>query len=209
MQNEREIIRLIDPVTESDHSYGPADAPATLVEYGDYECPACRDLHPLLYDLVLKRTSGLRFIYRHFPLGSYHPNAARAAEAAEAANAQDKFWQMHVEVFGEKPPLTDDRLTKAARRAGLDLDKYHREMGENLYQAKVAEAYESALYGGGVTGTPTLYLNGVRLSRLQTLQDLVEAVTEAGASLQERGPERHQLLERLRQFRIRRTQLKA
>ena len=87
--------------------------------------------------------------------------------------------------------------------------EFQREMAENLYQAKVAQAYESALYGGGVTGTPTLYLNGVRQSRLQTLHDLVEAVTEAGASLQESGTERHRLLERLRQFRMRRTQLKV
>src|SRR5262245_49305906 len=113
MVDEPVIARLMQPVDEFDHITGPADAAATLVQYGDYECPYCRELHPLIKEL-LQRAEGLRFVYRHFPLVMHHPFAARAAEAAEAGSAQGKFWEMHDAIYESKPPLEDPRLRQAA-----------------------------------------------------------------------------------------------
>ena len=197
MENENEIVRLVRPVDESDHVIGAVTSAATLVEYGDYECPHCRALHPIVQELI-KRTDGLRFVYRHFPLGKFHPHAARAAQAAEAAAAQGRFWEMHDLLFEETQPIDDDRLFKLARKAGLDMDRYQHEMADGIYSAKVDEAYNSALFGGGVTGTPTLYLNEVRISRVHNLEELCEVVTAAGATLKSESKEKSSWLSRFR-----------
>jgi protein-disulfide isomerase len=180
MKDESEIVRLKRPVDDLDHVLGTPSAPATLVEYGDYECPYCRQLHPLIQEMM-KRTEGLRFVYRHFPISKLHPHASRAAEAAEAAGAQGRFWEMHDLLFAKDQPLDDARLARNAGKAGLDLERYTGEMAAGAYSRKVKESFESALYGDGVTGTPTLYLNSVRLSNIQTFEALLLAVT---------GPER-------------------
>jgi protein-disulfide isomerase len=199
MSTEPDAVRLPRPVDDNDHVQGPADAPVTLVQYGDYECPYCRALHPVLKEL-LQRTGGIRFVYRHFPLGRFHPHAARAAQAAEAAAAQDRFWQMHDALFAETRDLTDDRLDHCARRGGLDLDRYHQEMTAGVYAERVDEAYRTALYGG-VTGTPTLFLNGLQLSDIHTLEALLAAVTAAGATVRSTANEGSPWLEHLKHFR--------
>jgi protein-disulfide isomerase len=206
MNDEHEIIRLARPVDESDHTLGLESAAATLVEYGDYECPYCRELHPLIQEM-LKRTDGLRFVYRHFPINNLHPHAARAAEAAEAASAQGRFWEMHDGLFEQDEALDDKRLARLARKAGLDMERYEKEMGQGVYRGKVEEDFKAALYQEGVTGTPTLYLNGLRLSRIHSLEELLTAVTEAGASLKADSREHNNWLHRLRNFRLGMTRL--
>jgi protein-disulfide isomerase len=206
MNDEHEIIRLARPVDESDHTLGLKSAAATLVEYGDYECPYCRELHPLIQEL-LKRTEGLRFVYRHFPINNLHPHAARAAEAVEAASAQGRFWEMHDSLFEQDQTLDDTRLSRLARKVGLDMERYEREMGKGDYRGKVEEDFKAALYEEGVTGTPTLYLNGLRLSRIHSIEELLSAVIEAGASLQADSHEQNNWLGRLRNFRLGMTRL--
>lgn len=206
MTTEPDAVRLPRPVNENDHAQGPDDAPATLVQYGDYECPYCRDLDPVVKDL-LQRTEGLRFVYRHFPLGRFHPHAARAAQAAEAAGAQNRFWEMHDALFAERGELTDDRLDHCARRAGLDLDRYRQEMAEGIYAERVDESYRTGLYGG-VTGTPTLFLNGALLSSIHTLDQLVEAVSSAGATIRVSSGEHPGWLSRVRRWRAGRTEIR-
>jgi protein-disulfide isomerase len=208
MNDQSEIVRLARPVDERDHVLGAQSAPATLVEYGDYECPNCRQLHPLVQEMM-SRTEGLRFVYRHFPISKVHPFAARAAEAAEAAGAQGRFWEMHNLLFEKDQPLDDERLARLASKAGLDMERYTKEMAEGVYAAKVSEGFMAALYGGGVTGTPTLYLNDVRLSNTQNLEELLQAVTDAGATLQDSPHERTNWLSRLRKFRIGMTRLRS
>lgn len=203
MSTDPDVARLPRPVDDNDHSHGPADAPATLVQYGDYECPYCRDLHPVVHEL-LQRTEGLRFVYRHFPLGRFHPHAARAAQAAEAAAAQGRFWEIHDALFAEKSELTDDRLDHCARRAGLEMERYRQEMSDGVYAERVDESYRNALYGG-VTGTPTLFLNGSLLSSIHTLEELVDAVTGAGAAVQKLKTGQAEWLNRLRNFRLGKT----
>jgi len=201
MNDEHEIVRLTRTVDERDHIIGPQAAPATLVEYGDYECPYCRQLHPIIHEMM-KRMDGLRFVYRHFPISKLHPYALRAAEAAEAAGAQNRFWEMHDVLFEKDQPLDDAHLARSARKAGLDMERYSREMAEGVYAGKVDEAFKSALYGDGVTGTPTLYLNDVRLSSIHGLEELLAAVTGAGATLQTNYNDQTNWLGRLRRFRV-------
>jgi protein-disulfide isomerase len=207
MKDEDEITRLARPVDESDHVLGPPLASATLVEYGDYECPYCRQLHPLIQE-IMRRTEGLRFVYRHFPISKVHPHATRAAEGAEAASAQGRFWEMHDALFEKEQLLDDERLARSARKAGLDMERYEREMSEGIYSGKVEEDFKSALYKNGVTGTPTLYLNNVLLSNIQSREALLQAVTEAGATLRDGSTERANWLSRLRKFRFGRTRLR-
>ncbi len=204
MSDEHGSVRTARPVGEADHVLGPESAPATLIEYGDYECPHCRQLHPIIQQLM-KRAEGLRCVYRHFPLTKVHPHAARAAEASEAAAAQGRFWQMHNALFDNDQPLDDERLARSARRAGLDMARYEREMAEGVYAARVEEDFKSALYNEGVTGTPTVYLNGSLLSNTRSLESLLEAVEGAGATLLHDGGERAGLLGRLRKFRAGKT----
>jgi len=207
MKDEHEMIRLARPVDESDHVLGTESAVATLVEYGDYECPYCRRLHPMLKEMM-SRVEGLRLVYRHFPLKNIHPYAVRAAEAAEAASAQGRFWEMHNLLFEQDGLLDDARLSRLAGKAGLQMERYEREMGDGMYNGKVEEIFNSALFKDGVTGTPTLYINGARLSNIQSLEALLQAVTEAGATLQPASQERAHWLTRLRKFRLGMTRLR-
>src|SRR5215217_8019846 len=88
-------LELTAPVTSRDHALGPAEAPVTLVEYGDYECADCLNAFPIVQSLVAEMGPRLRFAYRHYPQNSVHPHASAAAMAAEAAGAQGKYWDMH------------------------------------------------------------------------------------------------------------------
>src|SRR5437762_12599119 len=101
---------LSPPVSERDHVTGPAAAPVTLVEYGDYECPYCGAAHPIVKEVRRRLGKELRFAFRHFPLTRIHPHAERAAEAAEAAAAQGRFWQMHDQLYEHQDALEDEDL---------------------------------------------------------------------------------------------------
>jgi protein-disulfide isomerase len=206
MKDESEIVRLSRPVNDQDHVLGPQSAPVTLVEYGDYECPYCRQLHPIIHE-IMERAEGLRFIYRHFPISKLHPHAARAAEGAEAASAQGRFWEMHNLLFEKEQPLDDERLARLAGKAGLDMERYTREMREGVYAARVEKDFKAALYGDAVTGTPTLYLNSVRLSNIQSIEVLLVAVIEAGAVLKTDFNQQATWRSRLRRLRVGMTHL--
>jgi protein-disulfide isomerase len=205
MKDEDEVVKLARPVDERDYALGPQSAPVTLVEYGDYECPYCRQLHPIMRE-IMKRTEDVRLVYRHFPISKLHPHALKAAEAAEAAGAQGRFGELHNLLFEQDRPLDDETLARLARRAGLDIERYTKEMAAGLYAKKVEEDFKTALYGGGVTGTPTLYLNGIRLNNIQSLEALLAAVTEAGATLKADADE-HTWRSRLRKLRVGMTRL--
>src|SRR4051812_8479359 len=102
---------LSEPVLPRDHAIGPADAPITIVEYGDYECPDCLNAVPIIQQVQRKLGERLRFVFRHFPRSSIHPHASMAAEAAEAAGDQGKFWEMHFTLFAHQKELADLDLT--------------------------------------------------------------------------------------------------
>lgn len=200
MGDESAGLRLILPVGDSDHVLGPTFAAVTLVEYGNYECIYCRQLHPRMKE-VLRRAEGLRFVFRHFPIRQVHPRSMRAAEAAEAAAAQGRFWEMHDLLFRQEGQLGDEALARCAGKAGLDMRRYREEMAAGVYADKVERELLTATFEGRVSGTPTLYLNGVRRSDMRGLEGLLAAVEAAGATLRADSNALTRLLSRLRQLR--------
>ena len=151
--------RLTVPVSDVDHATGPAEAPVTLVEYGDYECPSCLNAEPIVRGLREKHGDKLRIVFRHFPQNSVHHRASAAAEAAEAAAAQGKFWEMHRALYKHSQTLADVDLTHLALSTGLDVYKFGHDTSTGAFARKVRNDYESGLHSG-VAGTPTFFING-------------------------------------------------
>jgi diadenylate cyclase len=174
----RDDVRLDPPVGDGDHALGPATAAVTLVEYGDYECPYCGRMHPVVKELRERVGDRLRFVFRHFPLDSVHPNARRAAEAAEAAASQGHFWEMHDLLYENQDDLGDEALRRYATRLGLDPARFEEDLEERAHAPRVREDR----FGGersGVEGTPTFFVNGVRYGGPRDLEALLEAVEDA------------------------------
>ena len=180
--NEPEIVRLKNSVSERDHSIGPANAPVTLVEYGNFECVHCGQFFPIIEQVRKVLGDNLRFVYRHFPSVKTHPRAMRAAEAAEAAAAQGKFWQMHHELFTHQRSLDDQHLSKYARRIGLDMERFQKDLSENNFRKQIEMDYQTALFDEHITGTPTLYINDARYTQLTDLDTILIAIKEADTS---------------------------
>jgi protein-disulfide isomerase len=166
------------PVSERDHILGSPGAPITLVEYADFECPYCRALEPILGTLRQRLGDQLRVVFRHFPQTSSHPHAFRAAQAAEAAGAQGKFWEMHDLLFARQEALEDEHLVADAAELGLDVDRFGRELRDEVYAERVREDIRSGT-ASGVTGTPTIYLDGDRFDTTLSLPALLAAVRQA------------------------------
>ena len=171
-------FELVLPVGGADHILGPSHAPVTVVEYGDFECPNCKQAAPAV-KLLLQRFSGrVRLVYRHFPLEEVHPHALHAALAAETAAAQGKFWPMHDLLFENQQHLKPPALRRYAEQLELDLARYDAEMADERYLQRVREHMESG-ERSGVRGTPGFFVNGkiedVSFG-LQRLFDAVEAV---------------------------------
>jgi protein-disulfide isomerase len=177
------VPHLTLPVGERDHIQGPADAPVTLVEYGDYECPYCGQAYPIVKALQQRLGDRLRFVFRNFPLTNAHPHAAHAAEAAETAAAQgeDTFWAMHDRLYEHQWALDDAHLEQYAAAIGLDVGRFDREMEAGRHQDRVREDFLSGVRSG-VNGTPTFFINGARHDGAYDLDVLLEAVERASAS---------------------------
>jgi protein-disulfide isomerase len=170
-------FQLSLPVTSVDHRLGDSHARVTLVEYGDYECPNCKQAAPAV-KIVLKKYSGeAAFVYRHYPLEEVHPHALLAAESAEAAAGQGKFWAMHDLLFAHQSHLKAHDLRRYAQMLELDMVRYDAEIAENIYLQRIREHEESARRSGA-RGTPTFFLNGKLLDvsfGLQALETRIEA----------------------------------
>lgn len=165
-----------------DHSIGRDDAALTLVEYGDFECPNCRQAAPAVKLLLKRFQDGLRFVYRHFPLEEVHPHALLAAEAAEAAGSQGRFWQMHDLLFANQPRLNSQQLHGYAKRLDLDVDRFAAELEQHLHLQRVREHQQSAR-SNGVRATPTFFLNGAVCDVSFGIDALERAIEEARRSL--------------------------
>ena len=153
--------QLTPPVGADDHVAGPQDAPVTLVEYGDFECPSCGMAYPIVKAIQRRLGPRLRFVFRPFPLTQSHPHAAHAAEVAEAAAAQGKFWEMHDMLFEHQHRLEDGDLVGYAEALGLDAERVARELVEGTYAARVRSSFRHGVRSG-VNGTPTFFVNGER-----------------------------------------------
>jgi protein-disulfide isomerase len=153
--------QLTPPVSAKDHIAGPDDAPVTLVEYGDYECPYCGMAHPIVQRAQQQLGSELRFVFRNFPLAEAHPHARLAAQAAEAAGAQGKFWEMHDALFEHQDALELEDIVGYAESIGLDTEKFSRDLEAPTYAKKVRDDFRNGVRSG-VNGTPTFFINGTR-----------------------------------------------
>ncbi len=153
--------RLTQPVSGDDHAEGPADAPLTLVEYGDYQCPYCGAAYPVVKRVQKKLGKKLRFVFRNFPLTQAHPYALIAAEAAEAAALQGKFWEMHDLLFEQQTFLEPDIIPSWAEKIGLNLEKFESDIEQAVVEKRIKEDRQSGIRSG-VNGTPTFFINGTR-----------------------------------------------
>jgi protein-disulfide isomerase len=150
---------LAVPVSAVDHALGPQHAAVTIVEYGDFECPNCKQAAPAVKLLLERFGSQVRLVYRHFPLEEVHPHALHAALAAEAAGAQGRFWQMHDLLFEEQLHLKPRQVRSYAEKVELDIERYDSEMNDELYLQRVREEIEGGRQSG-VRATPTFFVNG-------------------------------------------------
>lgn len=167
------------PVDDArDHIQGSPSAAVTLLEYGDYECPYCGAAYPIVKDVQARMGERLRFVFRNFPISTSHPHAERAAEAAEAAGAQGRFWEMHDLLYENQQRLGEDDLRSYAQTLELDVERFNRELAEELHAARVREDFMSGVRSG-VNGTPTFFINGVRHDGLWDEPTLLEAVQSA------------------------------
>jgi Na+/H+ antiporter NhaA len=173
-----DLSPAVDP--EVDHVRGPQDAPVTLVEFGDFECPYCGQAEPVIRDLLDSFGSGLRYVFRHLPLPDVHEHAQLAAEATEAAGAQGRFWEMHDRLLAHQEALTAHDLLDYAQQLGLDVDRFWDDVRSRAFARRVARDVSSA-DDSGVAGTPTFFVNGRRHQGAYDLESLTAAVRAAGA----------------------------
>jgi protein-disulfide isomerase len=169
---------LKQPIADDDHVLGPADAPLQVVEYGDYQCPHCGKVHPIVHDLLGRYGPRVRFVFRHFPLPKVHPKARLAAEAAEAASAEGKFWEMHDLLYSHQEALEPTDLLNYAGQLGMDLDRFRRDLEAHVHAARV----QRDLAGGvrsGVNRTPTFFINGRRHDGGYSAEELSRALDGA------------------------------
>ena len=185
-----EIVRLKNSVTERDHASGAATAPVTLLEYGNFECIYCGQAFPVIRQVRKLLGDDLRFVFRHFPTVRTHPHSLRAAEGAEAAGAQGKFWEMHDELFTHQQGLEDHDLSRYARRIGLDVERFARDLSENTFLKQIEADYNRSLFDEHVTGTPTFYINEGRYTGATDVESLLVAIKQADSDGRIRLPER-------------------
>lgn len=165
-------------LSAADHVLGHPDAQLTLVEYGDYECPASIHAEPHVRRLIETAGQRLRFVFRHYPMVELHPCSELAAEAAEAAAAQGKFWPMHHQLFDQKQLLAPAALAGYAESIGMDMLRYHGEMNDRIYTQRVQE-HRRAGDRSGVRTVPTFFLNDAVVDVSLGIEKLTEAVHAA------------------------------
>lgn len=159
--------RLTQPVNDADHAVGASDAPLTLVEYGDFECPFCGMAYPIVKAAQRKLGRRLRLVYRHFPLKQSHPHAQHAAEASESAATQDRFWEMHDRLFENQHALEDADLVRYGKSIGVDADRLAADLEAGTWRKRVRDDFRNGVKSG-VNGTPTFFVNGERYDGLWT-----------------------------------------
>jgi protein-disulfide isomerase len=172
------------PVSTTENIRGPENAPVTLIEYADYQCPACRTYHPIVEKLLIEASTTVRFVARHFPLAG-HRNAVVAARAAEAAGKQGKYWDMASLLFDNQPAwakLTNSQASDIfkgyAERLGLNIVTYEADMASDEVDAKI-DADKADGTKIGVNSTPTFFINGVAISSPSSYEAFKKVVDEA------------------------------
>jgi protein-disulfide isomerase len=170
--NPNRVVNI--PLTDSPMR-GKKDAPVTIVEFSDYQCPFCARAEPLMEEALQKFPNDVRFVYKQFPLTSIHPFALGAAKAALAAGKQGKYWEMHKKLFDNDRALTPDDLKKYAGEIGLDVAKWEKDMDSKEVQDQISQEQAQAR-AAGVRGTPTIFIGGRQLQNrsIDGIKDLID-----------------------------------
>jgi protein-disulfide isomerase len=170
-----ELAVAVGPV---DHALGPPHAAVSVVEYGDFECPNCKQAAPAVKLILTRFAERVRVVFRHFPLEEVHPHALLAAQAAEAAGGQGKFWQMHDLLFENQSHLKLYQLRTYAEKLELDMPRYDLEVDDEVYLQRVREHIEGGVRSG-VHATPTFFVNGAFCDVSYGLQKLADGIEAA------------------------------
>jgi len=177
-----ESVTLTPAVSERDHAAGPSHAALTMVEYGDYQCPACGAAYPVVKALQEAFPKDLRLIFRNFPLTQSHPYALAAAETAEAAALQGKFWEMHDLLYERQDLLEPGILASWAQVVDLDLEEFKSALEDGEIVKRIKEDRMSGIKSG-VNGTPTFFINGVRYDGMTDYESMRTAMERMIAGL--------------------------
>jgi len=175
------MSKLTLPAGRRDHVRGPKDAPVTLVEYGDFECPFCGEAYGILKEVAARMGTRLRFVFRNFPLITLHPHAESAARASESAGGQGKFWEMHDLLFENQHALEDENLVEYAHALGLDVRQFVEDMRSGRFLPKIKEDFMSGVRSGA-NGTPTFFINGIRHEGSYERSEMIQALEHAAAA---------------------------
>jgi protein-disulfide isomerase len=170
------------PVTPDDHFQGPENAPVTLVEYGDYQCPYCGRAYPIVKALQEDFGEQLRFVFKHFPLAQIHPLAEPAAETAEYAGGKGQFWEMHDGLYQNQPRLEVPLFFELAQDLGLSGDGLRDALESHEFLPRIRKDFMGGVKSG-VNGTPSFFINGVRHEGSWGYEDLAQAI---GSQLESR-----------------------
>ena len=168
----------VTEVTANDHVLGRPDAPVTVLEYGDYECPYCRGAARDVDEMLARYPDSVRFVFRNFPIAQLHPHAEQAAEAAEAAGVQGKFWPMYELLLQPASRLDLDSLLDYAAGLGLDLGRFRDEVTGQAYAGKIERDIQEGIRDG-VNATPKFYVDGGRIDGKVPLEGVEDAIRAA------------------------------
>lgn len=173
------VLLATDQITERDQVKGTAGAPVTLIEYSDFQCPACETYYPMVTRLNEEFGDQLQIAYRHFPLTTIHPNAALAARSTEAAGKQGKFWEMHDILFINQSDWstgdTRDKIFSYAESLGIDMNQFEQDIDSDEVKDKIKEDLASG-QRAKITGTPTFFLNGQQIANPRSYNDFAELI---------------------------------
>ncbi len=173
---------VIDPITDTDHIRGDKNAKVSIIEYSDFECPFCKQFHPIVKSMIDEYKGKVSWVYRQFPLDSIHPNARKEAEASECAAEQGKFWEFTDKIFERTKSngygFALDDLPKLAKELGLDTNKFNQCFTSSKYASHVEEQLQSGIKAG-VKGTPGSFINGLEIPGAVPAQELKKVVDQA------------------------------
>lgn len=179
---------LATAVSAVDWSKGNPESPIILVEYGDFQCPACAAYHPMIDQLVKQRGNDFRFVYRHFPLKSIHPNADGASRASEAAGMQGKFWEMYDIIYQRQTSWSnlgrgtvEETFIGYAKELGLNEEQFKKDMASDAVKDKVDNQLKDGT-ASGVSSTPTLFLNGEKIANPRSYEEFIQVIFSANTS---------------------------
>ena len=184
-EREKAGILPVEQVTDTDWVRGATTTQVTLIEYSDFQCPACALYFPLVEQLFTENSSKFRFVYRHFPLAQ-HKNGRSAAQASEAAGVQGKFWEMYSMLFSTQNDWAESADTKTvftgyATKLGLDVSKFTSDFDSSETNAKIEASVKSGLKAG-VNSTPTFYLNGKKVVNPQSYEQFKTLIETANST---------------------------